>query len=135
MFQSFILFVSLAVAAVAAPASLVPRAGRPSPPAGCLSVGSSGTYKTVSAAVAKLSTTSTAAQCIFIYKGTDQYLSQTLIHCTDLVLQVPTKSRSTSLPSSQPLRSTERPPIPAASHQTLSPSLRARAKMTLPTMI
>lgn len=73
MIQSFILFMSLAVAAVAAPASLTPRAGRTSPPAGCLSVGSSGTYKTLSAAVAKLSTTSTAAQCIFIYKGTDKY--------------------------------------------------------------
>ncbi|KAF9695614.1 hypothetical protein EKO04_006300 [Ascochyta lentis] len=61
---------SLAAAAAAVPTSLVPRAGRTSPPSGCLSVGSSGTYKTVSAAVTKLSTSSTSAQCIFIYKGT-----------------------------------------------------------------
>lgn len=74
MLNLLALVLSLAAAAVAAPTSLEARAGRTSPPSGCLSVGSSGTYKTVSAAVAKLSTTSTTAQCIFIYKG-PQYLS------------------------------------------------------------
>ena len=69
MLHLLALVLSIAAAVVAAPASLAPRAGRTSPPSGCLSVGGSGTYKTVSAAVAKLSTSSTTAQCIFIYKG------------------------------------------------------------------
>ncbi|KAF1998113.1 carbohydrate esterase family 8 protein [Amniculicola lignicola CBS 123094] len=48
-------------------------ASRTSPPTGCLVVSTtatSGQYKTVSSAVAKLSTSSTTAQCIFIYQGT-----------------------------------------------------------------
>jgi len=61
---------SLAATAIAAPASLAPRAGRTTAPAGCLTVGSSGTYKTVQAAVNALSASSTTAQCIFIAKGT-----------------------------------------------------------------
>ena len=69
MLHLLALVLSLAAAAAAAPTSLNARAGRTSPPAGCLSVGGSGTYKTVSDAVAKLSTSSTSAQCIFIYKG------------------------------------------------------------------
>ncbi len=69
MLHLLALVLSLAAATIAAPTSLTARAGRTSPPAGCLSVGSSGTHKTVSAAVAKLSTSSTSAQCIFIYKG------------------------------------------------------------------
>ncbi|KAF9693948.1 hypothetical protein EKO04_007864 [Ascochyta lentis] len=70
MLHLLALILSLAAAAAAAPATRNARAGRTSPPSGCLTVGGSGTYKTVSAAVAKLSATSTAAQCIFIYKGT-----------------------------------------------------------------
>jgi pectinesterase len=62
--------ISLAATTIAAPASLVPRAGRPSAPAGCLAVGGSAKYKTVQSAVDALSTTSTTAQCIFIGKGT-----------------------------------------------------------------
>jgi pectinesterase len=69
MLHLLALVFSLAAAAIAAPTTLTARAGRTSPPSGCLSVGGSGTYKTVSAAVAKLSTSSTSAQCIFIYKG------------------------------------------------------------------
>jgi pectinesterase len=68
-FIPLLLFLSLSTTAIAAPASLVPRAGHPSAPAGCLSVGSSVTYKTVQAAVNALSTSSTSAQCIFIAKG------------------------------------------------------------------
>ncbi|KAF2035303.1 pectin methylesterase [Setomelanomma holmii] len=64
------LILSLAAAVAAAPASLVPRAGRTSAPSGCLSVGSSATYKTVQAAVNALSTSTTTAQCIFINSGT-----------------------------------------------------------------
>jgi pectinesterase len=65
MLHLLALVLSLAAVAVAAPTSLTARAG--------LSVGGSGTYKTVSAAVAKLSTSSTTAQCIFIYKGRQRY--------------------------------------------------------------
>ncbi|KZM28226.1 Pectinesterase [Ascochyta rabiei] len=72
MLQPLTLVLSLAAAAVAVPTSLTVRAGRTSPPAGCLTVGGSGTYKTVSDAVAKLSVSGTTAQCIFIYKGTYQ---------------------------------------------------------------
>ncbi|KAF2824442.1 pectin lyase-like protein [Ophiobolus disseminans] len=61
---------SFAATAIAAPASLAPRAGRLTAPAGCLTVGSSSTHKTVQAAVNALSTSSTTAQCIFIAKGT-----------------------------------------------------------------
>ncbi|KAL2165582.1 hypothetical protein VTG60DRAFT_4275 [Thermothelomyces hinnuleus] len=67
-------FVSLAAAAAAAAAAapLQSRAARTSPPEGCLTVGSSGTYKTVQSAVDALSTSATSEQCIFIYGGTYQ---------------------------------------------------------------
>lgn len=46
-------------------------ASRTSPPSGCVHVAKSGgQYTTVQAAVDSLSTTSTAAQCIFIDQGT-----------------------------------------------------------------
>ncbi|KAF2238187.1 carbohydrate esterase family 8 protein, partial [Viridothelium virens] len=54
-------------------ASLASATSRTSPPAGALVVNSnasSGQYKTVSAAVKALSTSSTSAQSIFIYPGT-----------------------------------------------------------------
>lgn len=55
-------------------------AARTSPPSGCLVVskeGGSGTYATVQAAVNALSTSATAAQCIFIRPGT--YTEQVLV--------------------------------------------------------
>lgn len=70
MHFSLAFVLSLSATAAAAPATLVARAGRTSAPSGCLTVGSSGTYKTVQAAVNALSTSSTSAQCIFIAKGT-----------------------------------------------------------------
>jgi pectinesterase len=70
MLSSFPLVFALATAVIAAPASLVTRAGRPTAPAGCLAVGGSNKYKTVQSAVDALSATNTAAQCIFIAKGT-----------------------------------------------------------------
>ncbi|KAJ5623022.1 pectinesterase A [Penicillium lividum] len=42
---------------------------RTTPPSGCLSVGSSGTYSTISAALTALGS-STSSACIFIYSGT-----------------------------------------------------------------
>ena len=46
---------------------------RTSPPAGCISVAKSGQkFTTIQSAVDSLSTTSTSAQCIFIYPGTYQ---------------------------------------------------------------
>ncbi|KAK3984589.1 pectin lyase fold/virulence factor [Cladorrhinum sp. PSN332] len=51
---------------------------RTTPPAGCITVAkSNGQFSTLQAAVNSLSTTSTAAQCIFIYPGT--YNEQVLI--------------------------------------------------------
>lgn len=70
MFSSLTLVLPLVASAVAAPGTLVSRAGRTSAPSGCLSVGPSSTFKTVQAAVNALSTTSTAEQCIFIAAGT-----------------------------------------------------------------
>lgn len=70
MLPSLTFVLSVAAAALAAPTTLIPRAGRTSPPSGCLAVGSSGQYSTVQKAVDALSATSTTAQCIFIYKGT-----------------------------------------------------------------
>lgn len=70
MLSLFSLILSLAATTVAAPASLVPHAGRLSAPTGCLAVGGSEKYKTVQSAVDALSSTSTTAQCIFIAKGT-----------------------------------------------------------------
>ncbi|KAH6855925.1 carbohydrate esterase family 8 protein [Chaetomium sp. MPI-CAGE-AT-0009] len=68
MLPSIVLALSFTTAAAAA--ALEARAGRTSPPAGCLAVGSSATYKTVQSAVDALSTSTATAQCIFIYKGT-----------------------------------------------------------------
>ena len=61
-------------AALAAPSArikpLVRRAGRTSAPAGCLTVGSGGTYSTLAAALTQLGTSSTAAACIWMNQGT-----------------------------------------------------------------
>ncbi|KAI1423086.1 carbohydrate esterase family 8 protein [Xylaria sp. FL1777] len=52
-------------------ASLALAASRTSPPSGCLHVAKSGgSYTTVQSAIDSLSTTSTAAQCVFINQGT-----------------------------------------------------------------
>lgn len=55
-------------------AQLAKRTARTSPPSGCKTVRGSGTlsgeYATLTAALASLSTSSTAAACIFIYSGT-----------------------------------------------------------------
>ncbi|KAF1913167.1 pectin lyase fold/virulence factor [Ampelomyces quisqualis] len=94
MLSSLSLVLSIAVAALAAPASLAPRAGRPSAPAGCLSVGSSGQYKTVQSAVDALSMTSTTAQCIFIAKGT--YTEQVYVQALKSALTIYGETTDTS---------------------------------------
>lgn len=61
-------------------AALLPSAfaaSRTTPPTGCISAGVGRTYTTIQAAVNSLSTTSTTAQCIFIYNGT--YTEQVLV--------------------------------------------------------
>ncbi|AEO66258.1 877d35ca-67d3-4e98-adf6-2076a6a27c09 [Thermothielavioides terrestris] len=75
MVSSLALLLPLVISAAAAP--LETRAARTSPPTGCLAVGGSAQYKTVQSAVNALSTSSTTAQCIFIYAGT--YNEQVLI--------------------------------------------------------
>jgi pectinesterase len=70
MHISIAFVLSLAASAVAAPATSARQAGRTKAPAGCLSVGGSGKYKTVQSAVDALSPSSSKEQCIFIAKGT-----------------------------------------------------------------
>jgi pectinesterase len=88
------LVLSLAATTVAAPATLAPRAGRPTSPAGCLSVGASAQYKTVQSAVNALSTSSTTAQCIFIAKGT--YKEQVYINTLKSALTIYGETTDTS---------------------------------------
>ncbi|CAG8962342.1 hypothetical protein HYFRA_00005398 [Hymenoscyphus fraxineus] len=59
--------------------ALVKRASRTSPPSGCLTVGGSGTYSDINAALSALGT-GTTAKCIFIYSGTYTVTEQ--IHIT-----------------------------------------------------
>ncbi|KAI3402011.1 hypothetical protein diail_3985 [Diaporthe ilicicola] len=67
-------------------ASTALAASRTSPPSGCISAGSGGTYSTIQAAVNSLSTTSTSAQCIFIYPGT--YKEQVLVSARSAQLTI-----------------------------------------------
>lgn len=79
--RSLLSFLSLAATALAA--------GRTSPPSGCLVVSksaTSGQYSTVQAAVNALSTSSTAAQCIFIYQGT--YSEQVYVQARKAALTI-----------------------------------------------
>jgi len=70
---SFLLAILLFVGFIDATPLLQKRAGRTSPPSGCLTVRGSGTlsgeYSTVGAALTALGS-STAVACIFIYSGT-----------------------------------------------------------------
>ncbi|KAF7909127.1 hypothetical protein BELL_0115g00060 [Botrytis elliptica] len=70
---SFLLAIFLFVGSIDASAVLHKRAGRTSPPSGCLTVRGSGTlsgeYSTVGAALTALGSSTTTA-CIFIYSGT-----------------------------------------------------------------
>lgn len=69
---------------------------RTSPPPGCISVAhSGGQFTTIQAAVNSLSTTSTSAQCIFIYPGT--YTEQVYVSARSAKLTI---FGSTSDPSS-----------------------------------
>jgi pectinesterase len=92
MVSSLALLLSLAASVAAAP--LEARAARTSPPAGCLAVGSSATYKTVQSAVNALSKSSSAAQCIFIYKGT--YNEQVYIQALKSALTIYGETTDTS---------------------------------------
>ncbi|KAL6711057.1 hypothetical protein ACN47E_006932 [Coniothyrium glycines] len=94
MLTALSLVLSLAAAAIAAPTNLIPRASRLTAPPGCLTAGSSGTYKTVQAAVNALSTTSTTAQCIFIAKGT--YKEQVYIKALKSALTIYGETADTS---------------------------------------
>ncbi|KAF3037675.1 hypothetical protein E8E12_007398 [Didymella heteroderae] len=123
MLHLLALALSLAAAAVAAPTSLTTRAGRTSPPSGCLSVGGSGTYKTVSAAVAKLSTSSTTAQCIFIYKGT--YKEQVYIPALKSALTVYGETTDTSGFASNTVTITQGKSQDDSANNDLTATLRA----------
>ncbi|KAF1939625.1 pectin lyase-like protein [Clathrospora elynae] len=94
MLAPVVLVLSLTGSAIAAPATLFPRAGRPTAPVGCLSVGGSALYKTVQSAVNALSTSSTTSQCIFIAKGT--YKEQVLVNQLKSALTIFGETNDTS---------------------------------------
>ena len=60
---------------------LAKRDSRTTSPSGCLTVGSGGTYSTISAALTALGTgSSTSSACIFIYSGTYDSTDQVYIN-------------------------------------------------------
>ncbi|KAF9245080.1 CAZyme family CE8 [Penicillium roqueforti] len=63
------LLAALSTAVLGAPAKLVTRTARTTAPAGCLTVGSSGKYSTIGAALTALGSSSAAA-CIYVASGT-----------------------------------------------------------------
>ncbi|KAL5043469.1 pectinesterase A [Aspergillus fruticulosus] len=65
----YLSIISLAGAALSAPHEHLKRASRTSAPTGCLTVGGSGTYSTISDAIAALGSSSSDA-CIYISAGT-----------------------------------------------------------------
>ena len=67
----FISALCLGTTVLGAPAKLNRRnsVSRTTPPSGCLSVGSSGKYSTISAALTALGS-STSSACVFVYSGT-----------------------------------------------------------------
>ncbi|KFY05926.1 hypothetical protein V492_08232 [Pseudogymnoascus sp. VKM F-4246] len=73
-------FLSLSTLTTALP-NLTKRDARTSPPSGCLTVGSGGTYSTINAALTALgSGSSTSTACIFIYAGTYDSTEQVYIN-------------------------------------------------------
>lgn len=123
MLASLTFVLSLVVAAAAAPTSLTPRAGRLTAPAGCLTVGSSGTYKTVQAAVDKLSTTSTSAQCIFISKGT--YKEQVYIKALKSALTIYGETADTSSYTGNTVTITQAKGLDSSPNDDATATLRA----------
>jgi pectinesterase len=67
--KPFLSALYLGAGVLGAPTELVRRTSRTSAPSGCLTVGSSGEYSTISAAITALGSSSTAA-CIYIASGT-----------------------------------------------------------------
>ncbi|KAK3904819.1 carbohydrate esterase [Staphylotrichum tortipilum] len=111
----------LTISAVAA--SPVCAASRTSPPSGCLSVGSSGKYSTVQAAVNALSTTSTTAQCIFIYKGT--YKEQVYIPALKSALTLYGETTNTASYTSNTVTITQAKSQDDSANNDLTATLRA----------
>lgn len=123
MLASLTFILSLTAAAVAAPASLNPRAVRTTAPAGCLSVGSSATYKTVQAAVNALSASSTSAQCIFIAKGT--YTEQVYVKALKSALTIYGETTDTTGFSANTVTITQSRSQDDQSNNDLTATLRA----------
>ncbi|KAJ4363114.1 hypothetical protein N0V83_010234 [Neocucurbitaria cava] len=123
MLASLSFVLSLAAAAVAAPTSLVPRAGRTSAPSGCLAVGGSGKYTTVQAAVDALSASSTTAQCIYIAKGT--YKEQVYIKALKSALIIYGETTDTSSYSANTVTITQSKSQDDSSTNDLTATLRA----------
>lgn len=68
-FSGLLSALSLGTGVIAAPADLLRRTSRTSAPSGCLTVGSSGTYSTISDALDALGS-STSTACIYVASGT-----------------------------------------------------------------
>ncbi|OJD35383.1 pectinesterase a [Diplodia corticola] len=66
---AFLLALGIPVSSVPTP-DLAKRTSRTTAPAGCLTVGSSATYKTITSALDALGTSSTTDACIFVSSGT-----------------------------------------------------------------
>lgn len=66
---AFSLALGLPVSSIPTP-DLAKRTSRTAAPSGCLTVGSSATYKTITSALDALGTTSTTDACIFVSDGT-----------------------------------------------------------------
>lgn len=101
-------------------------ASRTSPPSGCIVVSktaTSGQYKTVQSAVSSLSTTSTSAQCIFIYQGT--YNEQVYVPARKAALTIYGYTTDTSSYSGNTVTITQKLSQDDVSGNDLTATLRA----------
>ncbi|KAF2156131.1 carbohydrate esterase family 8 protein [Myriangium duriaei CBS 260.36] len=103
-------------------ACLALAAGRTSAPAGALVVGGSGKYKTVSAAVAALSKTSTSAQSIFINPGT--YSEQVYIPALKSALTIYGSTTDTSTYTANTVTITHNQGLSSAANDDATAALR-----------
>lgn len=109
MHPALVFFLSLVAATAAAPAENVLRRAsfdRTSAPAGCLTVGGSGKYKTVQSAVNALDKSTSKAQCIFIAKGT--YTEQVYIQQLNSPLTIYGETKDTRSYSGNTVTITQR---------------------------
>ena len=113
------------IALLSAFASVALAASRTSPPSGCLSAGSGGTYSTFQKAVNALSTSTTSFQCIFLYPGT--YKEQVLIPALKSALTVYGSTTDTSSYTSNSATVTYNADINSAGSDDASGTVRVKS--------